>query len=148
MIFDDYTHAEGCKPAEKLAKQLGRELGQQVLETKAISVEQQRQIYQIITNRGKYCLKLCSDPKVLQAEAMGLRAIAQTRSVLVPKIVIEGENGVMMSWLETTSAGEADWVKLAQDLYALHSTESSFFGFEMDGYIGKMPQSNSNTVDG
>lgn len=83
------------------------------------------------------------------AEAEGLQAIAQTRTVRVPLPVAHGSSGgqcyLVLEHLEFGSRGDAR--QLGEQLAALHRHTAENYGFAHDNFIGSTPQPNGWTED-
>jgi fructosamine-3-kinase len=86
---------------------------------------------------------------LFEAEAAGLRALAEAGAVLVPEplAVIEhdGTAALVESWLEPPPVppGDADWARFGGELAALHAARAGDrFGFETANFIGATPQPN------
>ena len=93
-------------------------------------------------------------PSVVAAEALGLRAITQTRTVRVPEVIAQGEQQgdrpafVVIAWIE--EAPTADQHKtgrvLGEQLASMHRATADAFGFEQHTWCGSTPQPNSWTT--
>ncbi len=88
---------------------------------------------------------------LFEAEASGLRAMAETKTVRVPSVVGTGESGgagfIVMEALELGGhrAGSAD--ELGRLLAEMHRAMGPGFGFEADNFIGETPQLNTPMSD-
>ena len=98
---------------------------------------------------GPYFIKTneISQEENFAAEAAGLRAIAETGSIRVPAVLLQGTEGetafLVLERLELVSSG--DDAALGERLAALHAHESDAFGFGSDNFIGSTPQPNPRT---
>lgn len=95
-------------------------------------------------------VKAASGPEgaMLRAEADGLRALAATGTIRVPKVMhLGGETGTTLAleWLDFAPADAAFGARLGTALAALHGTTGSFFGWNRDNFIGATPQANTPT---
>jgi protein-ribulosamine 3-kinase len=82
---------------------------------------------------------------ILLSEVMGLAAIAATRTLRVPCIIIHGTTDLhsylVLEYLELQSHGDAG--KLGEQLATMHRHTSAQFGFEQDNHIGATVQPNA-----
>ena len=83
-------------------------------------------------------------PKLLPAEARGLRLLGDTGTVRVPEIGALGPGGewLLLEWIEPGTASPAGWARLGSDLAALHRSGGEAFGAVEDNFIGPLPQAN------
>lgn len=97
-------------------------------------------------------------PGFFAAEAEGLTAIANAKSLRVPAVLAVSERGLLLEWLEhgaglSRRAGRIDGPNgtgeasdpgkaLGQGLAGLHRVSADAFGFPKDNYIGVLPQPN------
>ena len=83
------------------------------------------------------------------AEAAGLQALAETRSVRVPRPVAQGVAGALsflvLEYLDLGARGDAR--QLGAQLAALHRATAPQFGFPVDNTIGSTPQPNAWTQE-
>jgi len=86
---------------------------------------------------------------MFEAEAEGLKAIAQSHTVHVPQPVAHGISGrqsyLVMEYLEFGTRGNAR--KLGEQLAAMHRCSAENFGFAHDNFIGSTPQPNGWVSD-
>ena len=101
----------------------------------------------------EYFLKLnrAAQLPMFEAEAAGLKEMAQSNSIRVPGVICSGTcNGQSYLVLEaldfsTGSSGSAE--QLGQQLAAMHHYTSDRFGWYMDNTIGSTPQPNQQSDD-
>lgn len=82
-----------------------------------------------------------------EAEAAGLRAMANTATVRVPAVVAVDEAFLVLEWLEGSQAGSY-WTTFGEQLAAMHSHTNNRFGFDRDNFCGLTPQPNPWMEDG
>ena len=87
--------------------------------------------------------------ELFKAEKIGLQAIAQSKTISVPNILLceplEKGGFLVMDYIEPKRPTETDYELLGHQLAALHhNTTQDKFGFSSDNYIGNLEQSNSN----
>ena len=87
--------------------------------------------------------------ELFKAEKIGLQAIAQSKTISVPNILLceplEKGGFLVMDYIEPKRPTETDFELLGHQLAALHhNTTQDEFGFSSDNYIGNLEQSNSN----
>jgi protein-ribulosamine 3-kinase len=82
----------------------------------------------------------------LEAEAVGLQALADARAVGVPRMRARGRAGtaafLALEWIESRPAGAAAERRLGERLAAQHQVTAAEFGFGCDNFIGRTPQPN------
>ena len=82
------------------------------------------------------------------AEAAGLSALRQAKSLRVPEVLHVAESFLL---LEDLGSGQPDkhyWQELGSGLADLHGNQQPQFGFSTDNYCGSTPQINPPTDDG
>lgn len=89
---------------------------------------------------------------MFEAEALGLREIAETQTIRVPKPICWGTaNGscyIVMEYLPLGNSNRDSWYRMGQDLAAMHRvTSDRGFGWQRDNTIGDTPQKNPWTED-
>ena len=98
------------------------------------------------TNRDK-------DIPFFKAEADGLKAIEDTRSIRVPKVIAIGKDEnkgafLIMEYIEETPRVSDYWERFANDLAKMHGADTltyvngGKYGFVKDNYIGSREQKN------
>lgn len=89
-------------------------------------------------------LKLAS-AELLEAEADGLRALAQCTALRVPQVFGCGSAGggafLAMEWLALTDSGSE--VCLGEAIAALHEIHYPRYGWDRDNFLGASPQHNA-----
>ena len=104
------------------------------------------------TETGPFFLKWSADAEVAQtfdAEAAGLRALAEAHSpLLVPGVLVargagpDGPGILLAEWIEQGREGSDFWEGFGAGLAALHRHTGPRFGFEIDNFVGRLPQDN------
>lgn len=88
-------------------------------------------------------------PDLFPVEAEGLAALAATGHVRTPQVLAVTPRVLLMAELPPRDDTAASWEALARDLAGLHrATVFSQFGWDHDGYLGRLRQRNAWTVDG
>ena len=85
---------------------------------------------------------------MFQEEAEGLRALARTNTLLVPKplAVIEsaGVAVLLMTAIEHAAVSPRTWTRFGEELAGLHQTDAGHrYGFQTDNHLGTTPQPNT-----
>lgn len=85
---------------------------------------------------------------MFQEEADGLRALAQTNTLLVPRslAVIEsaGVAVLLMTAIKHGPASSSTWTRFGEELARLHQTDAGHrYGFQTDNHLGTTPQPNT-----
>ena len=88
--------------------------------------------------------------RTFDAEAAGLRALRAAASPLVvPEVVAtepagdEAPGFLVLDWIEEGRPDAAFWEAFGRGLAALHRHTVEGYGFEVDNFIGRLPQSNA-----
>jgi protein-ribulosamine 3-kinase len=85
---------------------------------------------------------------LLAAEANGLRALADTRTIRVPAVVHTAQGVLAMEWLDLVAPDVGFGKRLAQALRQLHAHDAGpLFGWPRDNFIGATAQTNSQNRD-
>ena len=88
-------------------------------------------------------------PDLFPVEAEGLAALGATGHVRTPEVLAVTPRLLLMAELPPRDDTAASWEALARDLAGLHlATVSGRFGWERDGYLGRLRQRNTWTADG
>ncbi|MGA8941785.1 MAG: fructosamine kinase family protein [Thermoactinomyces sp.] len=141
---------------KKIIKDALRQLKDQsdLIGIRSVSGGDINQAYQVKTAKRQYFVKLNRPvPETFfQKELNGLTAIAQTRTLPVPRIYgtfYEPETGTALFFLEWIQGNKAKNTipQLGQGLARLHQVKGHAFGFEEDNFIGSLPQPNPWTAD-
>ena len=82
------------------------------------------------------------------AEAAGLNALHQAKSLRVPKVLHVAESFLLLEDLGSGQPDKTFWQDLGSGLAELHRNRQSQFGFSTDNYCGSTPQVNTPTDDG
>ncbi len=112
------------------------------------------QAYQITDGDRSYFLKLNQAVRfaMFEAEALGLKEIADSNTIRVPRPLCWGTAGgsayIVMEYLPLEGGGKPAWYQMGQDLAAMHRvTSDRGFGWQQDNTIGETPQKNPWTAD-
>jgi fructosamine-3-kinase len=88
------------------------------------------------------------DPAVLGAEAEGLAAIAETKTIRVPQVIELRGDALVLEHLDFAAPDTGFGERFGRDLAALHSIERNEpYGWPHDNFIGATPQVNARTDD-
>lgn len=88
---------------------------------------------------------------MFEEEAVSLRALAKTKTVIVPEPLgvmnCDDKAVLLMTAIAPGRATDETWAEFGRDLAALHATNvqtsGGGYGFEMDNHIGSTPQPNA-----
>ena len=109
--------------------------------------------YRLDGDGGPYFAKLNRDDKLemLEAEADGLRDIAATGTIRVPRPVCHGISGnrayLVLEYIELGGGSPQSETELGRHLAALHAVPQTGFGWRRDNTIGSTPQPNPASDD-
>ena len=111
--------------------------------------------WQLSAKDGRHFVKLARDRDVLACEADGLRALAATRTVRVPRVIAEGEQDdgawLVLAWLDLRPTSIP--ASLGTELAAMHFSAAPAgphgerFGWHRDNRLGATRQRNAWTDD-
>ena len=105
--------------------------------------------WRLVTNSGAVFLKTgdIGDVGLLEAEAEGLVAIAETATVRVPRVLAHGCDGdtawLALDWLVFGRTGGDVERRLGEQLAAMHRHTADRHGWHRDNWIGRTPQPNA-----
>lgn len=135
-----------------LADHLGRRLGRRVEIQRELPVGggSINDCFRLDTTAGPLFAKLNTAdrfPSMFEAEADGLRRLAATGAMRVPRIIAFGEEHdvsfLLMEHIESGLKGERFWEEFGRRLAAVHRHSASSFGLDTDNYIGSLRQTNT-----
>lgn len=85
-------------------------------------------------------------PQLFQKEEAGLQTLAATGAIKTPAVVdcfeSEGQQILLLEWIEPGERTEDFWTTFGRQLAALHHNSSETFGLHENNYMGSVPQSN------
>ncbi|MDJ0703009.1 MAG: fructosamine kinase family protein [Leptolyngbyaceae cyanobacterium MO_188.B28] len=107
------------------------------------------QAYSVTDGDRAYFLKLnqASQAAMFEAEALGLKQIAESQTIQAPGPICWGIAGgsayIVMEWLEFGYGDESAWRLMGERLAAMHRVQSDKgFGWDQNNTIGSTPQKN------
>ena len=109
--------------------------------------------YRLDGDGGPYFAKLNRDNKLemLEAEADGLREIAATGTIRVPRPICHGISGnrayLVLEYIELGGGSPQSETEFGRRLAALHAVPQTGFGWRRDNTIGSTPQPNPASDD-
>ena len=139
-----------------IAEEITRATGQPftIRDRRGIGGGSINQAYQVTDGDRSYFLKVNRAVRLamFEAEALGLKAIADSSTIRVPRPLCwgtaDGSAYIVMEYLPLEGGGQDAWYQMGQDLAAMHRvTSDSGFGWQQDNTIGETPQKNPWTVD-
>ncbi len=132
---------------------LSKLLGSKIVSYKPVTGGDISQAFLLELKDTRLFLKLNSADllPMFQAEQKGLKAIRDTNTLTVPKVLESGSfqqySYLIMEYIEHKPANEAESRKLGTQLAAMHQHTHTLFGWEQDNYIGSLSQSNTQHTD-
>lgn len=106
----------------------------------AYKVKTEAKTYFLKVNQGKNALSM------FQLEKRGLEAIAETKTISIPKIyacdVFENNAFLLMEFIESKRPDSEDFRRFGKALAELHQCATENFGLNEDNFIGSLSQSN------
>ncbi|MFS4469033.1 fructosamine kinase family protein [Maribacter sp. 2210JD10-5] len=126
-----------------------------IQKTRAISGGDISKAYLLETDGEHFFCKINSETyaqRMFQEEKLGLEAIASTKTIKTPKVLLYEplEKGalLLMEYISQKKADKFDMKHLGHQLAMLHElSESNTFGWKTDNFIGSLPQSNISNTD-
>ena len=133
--------------AEKIARATGQDFT--LADRQSVSGGCINQGYLVKGKQAQYFVKL-NDANLVEmfaAEALGLKQMFATQTIIVPKPVCWGtadsNSYIVLQWLELGRSDRA-WTQMGHQLAAMHRQGTSAeFGWEMNNTIGSTPQVNT-----
>lgn len=102
--------------------------------------------YKLVLNDGTKLFLKSNQGKsesFFAAEAHGLKAIADTKSIGVPHIIDRDKDNLLMEWIDPARRIPDYWETFGRELASMHKVPQKYFGFPEDNYIGLRPQINT-----
>jgi fructosamine-3-kinase len=79
---------------------------------------------------------------IFAAEAAGLRWLGAAGAVPVPEVLAEGDDGIVLEWVEPGASSRAAAERLGAGLAALHLSGADAFGATWPAYLGPLRLGN------
>lgn len=112
------------------------------------------QAYALTSGSQSYFVKINQATRIamFEAEALGLKQIASTRTIRVPEPIcwgtVDGSAYIVLEWLDLGYGTHRAWEEMGRNLAAMHRVSSDRgFGWDQQNTIGFMPQVNPWTSD-
>lgn len=138
--------------AQEITRTTGRPFA--IQDRRSISGGSINQAFRITDGDRDYFLKLnqAAQYAMFEAEALGLREMAETQTIRVPKPICWGTAErscyIVMEYLPLGNSSRDSWYQMGQDLAAMHRvTSDRGFGWQRNNTIGDTPQKNPWTLD-
>jgi fructosamine-3-kinase len=110
--------------------------------------------YRVSLDHKSFFLKYNSAekfPLLLEKEKKGLAFLASQGCILTPGIIAcevrQGQQFLLLEWIESGSETKKFWKKFGEQLAALHHVAGEYSGFSEDNYMGSLPQANTPRPD-
>lgn len=102
----------------------------------------------IETESGRvFVLKESSPGEFFEAEADGLRTLAASGAIRVPRVEAVGKSFLVIEWIESAAKSRGFFEAFGAALARMHRTTSDLFGHERNNFIGALPQDNAREKD-
>jgi protein-ribulosamine 3-kinase len=106
----------------------------------------------LVMNSGRvFFLKQVRDGSsgTFESEVRGLEELRKAGAVLVPEVVAQGPDYLLLEWIEEgKESADSCMEELGFQFAKLHYFSGEKFGFPEDNYLGDSPQSNSPSKNG
>lgn len=139
---------------QELLSHISERTGEKIVSRQAVSGGSISSAYLLETKERRYFLKINPEPFALnmfRTEKAGLETIEKTKTISVPHVHLteefRGDAYLLMDFIESKTPSITDFGKLGCRLAEMHQIKTDTFGFEMDNYIGKLPQSNKKQTN-
>ncbi len=126
----------------------------QIVETRSIGGGCINEAYSLKTTVGNYFVKYNSAaacPGMFEKEALGLKLLADTKTIAISEVIGYGEIGklayLLLQHIESGIPEHNFWSNFGRKLADLHRNTSEYFGLDHDNYIGSLAQSNKKHTD-
>lgn len=90
-------------------------------------------------------------PDMFRTETEGLSLLARAEAIHIPKILGTGKTAdgafLLLEFIDPGSRTTTFWERFGRELARLHRYSDASFGWEIDNYIGTLPQRNSTESD-
>jgi protein-ribulosamine 3-kinase len=122
----------------------------EISNVRLVSAGNINQAIYIETDFRPFLLKLNFDPNeaIFQKEAEGLELLRKNCFLKIPEVIAygqqEGQNYLLMEYIDSGSHKPDYWHQLAEGLAELHMSTKSLFGLDEDNYIASLPQKNES----
>lgn len=84
---------------------------------------------------------------LLAAEAAGLRWLREAGAVAVPEVIAADEQILALEWIDPGPPGPAAAERFGRELAGLHAAGAPAFGAPWPGFIGRLPQDNTERTE-
>ena len=105
----------------------------------------------LTSQQGEYFVKyntVAFAYPMFKAEAKGLATLAAAECIRIPKVLAIGElekgSLLLLEYIKSTSPAHNFWKSFGRALAQLHRCTQEQFGWEIDNYIGSLPQYNAS----
>jgi fructosamine-3-kinase len=129
-----------------VAARIGRLTGVAVHAVHRIGGQHQREHYRVALADGRLAFAKVAAARlsagldgVFEAEARGLRWLADAEAVPVPDVLGQDATAIAVSWLPAEAPGAAAAERFGRDLARLHLAGSAGFGAPWPGFIASLP---------
>ena len=130
-------------------------LGEKPLSIESLSGGDIAHTQKVSTRNKAYFIKSASfkhAQQLFKKEAIGLQEMAKTKTIGIPKIMgtfsREQTSCLILEYIASKSPSPSDYECFGRQLAQLHcTTTKTSFGFETDNFIGKLPQTNTQSND-
>jgi len=121
----------------------------EIQHTSALSGGCINHVHRIQTNIGDFCLKynfLDRFPGMFTSEAKGLALLKSAGELKVPNVIFTDSAGIyayiLLEFIDSGMKNSHFMEDFGRSLARLHRNTSSYFGLEIDNYMGSLPQIN------
>lgn len=109
--------------------------------------------YQLLAENRSFFVKLNTPERLdmFEAEAAGLQALAQSRTIRIPKLIVCGKTidhaFLVLEYIAMNNLNSRSEQLLGQQLAQLHRQKQAYFGWHRDNTIGSTTQVNGQYHD-
>jgi len=109
--------------------------------------------YHLKANNVSWFIKLnvLELESIFIAEAKGLKELAATKTISIPKVILCGNDGqqayLILEYINLNAFNQQSEIQLGQQLAQLHRQRQPYFGWSVNNTIGSTPQHNQRNDD-
>jgi len=111
------------------------------------------QVYRLQYKTQRYFVKVNQSSllSMFAVESLGLQALAETKTLRIPKVIAYGVSGetafLVLEYVPLSALNSISYRQLGRQLAEMHQQPQSHFGWQQDNYIGHHSQKNKRNKD-
>lgn len=130
--------------SEQIKTKIEQEFGQKVVHSSMLAGGSIASSWKLDLENGESkVLKINPKEEMVLAETFGLKELAKSGEMRVPKVEISEGDWLIMEFIQSGQKSSDFFQRFGRGLANLHRHESGSFGLEMDNFIGETAQLNT-----